>query len=105
MGRYLWALQTVLQCLEFCPRRQTSHSFPVLCCFFPTSGKNVPMKIMGIAIDHLVQPDFKDQPRTLFITFFLFALPILLAISACADVTLPALLADHMVLQRGLPVH
>lgn len=28
-----------------------------------------------------------------------------LAISVRADVTLPALLADHMVMQRGLPVH
>src|ERR1700690_1443362 len=27
------------------------------------------------------------------------------AIPACADVTLPSLLADHMVIQRGLPVH
>jgi len=33
-------------------------------------------------------------------TLILFA-----AISASANVTLPALLADHMVLQRGLPVH
>lgn len=29
----------------------------------------------------------------------------LLAISAGADVTLPSVLADHMVVQRGLPVH
>ena len=28
-----------------------------------------------------------------------------LGISTRADVTLPALLADHMVVQRGLPVH
>src|SRR5579863_9797942 len=40
------------------------------------------------------------------ILLFLFALPLLLsAPDAAADVTLPTLLADHMVVQRGLPVH
>jgi sialate O-acetylesterase len=40
------------------------------------------------------------------ILLFLFALPLLLsARDAAADVTLPTLLADHMVVQRGLPVH
>lgn len=34
---------------------------------------------------------------------FLFSF--FLSISAVADVTLPSLLADHMVVQRGLPVH
>jgi len=34
-----------------------------------------------------------------------YLLLILAAISARAEVTLPSLLADHMVLQRGLPVH
>src|ERR1700685_3771754 len=32
-------------------------------------------------------------------------LTLALAAAAHADVTLPALLADHMVIQRGLPVH
>ncbi len=32
-------------------------------------------------------------------------LPLLLSIPAGAEVTLPSLLADHMVVQRGLPVH
>jgi sialate O-acetylesterase len=37
---------------------------------------------------------------------FLFFLSVcFFSISACADVTLPSLLADHMVVQRGLPVH
>ena len=40
--------------------------------------------------------------RTLFL---LVALAFLLAARSYADVTLPALLADHMVIQRGLPVH
>src|ERR1035438_3429454 len=35
----------------------------------------------------------------------LAALAWLPLVSAYADVTLPALLSDHMVLQRGLPVH
>ena len=35
----------------------------------------------------------------------LIAFAALLAASARADVTLPSLLADHMVVQRGLPVH
>jgi sialate O-acetylesterase len=35
----------------------------------------------------------------------LTALIALLSVSACADVTLPAVLGDHMVVQRGLPVH
>ncbi len=30
---------------------------------------------------------------------------LLLAIAAAADVTLPSVLADHMVIQRGVPVH
>jgi sialate O-acetylesterase len=33
------------------------------------------------------------------------AIVVSLALPACADVSLPALLADHMVMQRGLPVH
>ncbi len=40
----------------------------------------------------------KYVPRVLALAFFA-------AICARADVTLPALLADHMVIQRGLPVH
>jgi sialate O-acetylesterase len=35
----------------------------------------------------------------------LTALIFFLSVSAWADVTLPAVLADHMVVQRGLPVH
>lgn len=35
---------------------------------------------------------------------FLFVVPFLANLSF-ADVTLPSLLADHMVVQRGLPVH
>jgi sialate O-acetylesterase len=35
----------------------------------------------------------------------LFAVAFTLSIRSFADVTLPALLADHMVVQRGLPVH
>ena len=33
------------------------------------------------------------------------ALAFLIVLSARADVTLPAILAEHMVVQRGLPVH
>lgn len=39
------------------------------------------------------------------IPFLLLALIFSLSASSRADVTLPALLADHMVVQRGLPVH
>jgi sialate O-acetylesterase len=39
------------------------------------------------------------------ILLVLAALTVSLALPADADVTLPALLADHMVIQRGLPVH
>jgi sialate O-acetylesterase len=35
----------------------------------------------------------------------LIALALSVSVSARADVTLPSLLADHMVIQRGLPVH
>jgi sialate O-acetylesterase len=45
------------------------------------------------------------QPFVLQIALVLTALIVFLSIPACADVTLPALLADHMVIQRGLPVH
>jgi sialate O-acetylesterase len=38
-------------------------------------------------------------------TFAITALILLAKVSASANVTLPALLADHMVVQRGLPVH
>ena len=34
-----------------------------------------------------------------------FFFQLLLSIPAGAEVTLPSLLADHMVVQRGLPVH
>jgi len=44
------------------------------------------------------------QLSTLLIVIVLAAL-VALAIPLRADVTLPALLADHMVVQRGLPVH
>lgn len=40
------------------------------------------------------------KSRWLYTALILFA-----TISASANVTLPALLADHMVVQRGLPVH
>ena len=36
---------------------------------------------------------------------FLVLCSLLLAISAAADVSLPSVLADHMVIQRGWPVH
>jgi sialate O-acetylesterase len=39
------------------------------------------------------------------VPFLLIALTIALSAGARADVTVPALLADHMVIQRGLPVH
>jgi len=39
------------------------------------------------------------------IPFVLLAFAFLLSLSAHADVTLPAVLAEHMVVQRGLPVH
>ncbi len=39
------------------------------------------------------------------LSVLLVALLVLLAVSARADVTLPTLFADHMVVQRGLPVH
>jgi len=45
------------------------------------------------------------QPFVLQIALGLTALIVFLSIPACADVTLPALLADHLVIQRGLPVH
>jgi sialate O-acetylesterase len=41
----------------------------------------------------------------LHVPFLLVALTVALTVRAHADVTLPALLADHMVMQRGLPVH
>ena len=37
--------------------------------------------------------------------FTLIAFLCSLSLSSRADVTVPALLADHMVVQRGLPVH
>jgi sialate O-acetylesterase len=37
--------------------------------------------------------------------FGITVLVLFATISASADVTLPTLLADHMVVQRGLPVH
>ena len=42
---------------------------------------------------------------SLQIAFLLIALTFAFSIRSRADVTLPALLADHMVVQRGLPVH
>lgn len=39
------------------------------------------------------------------VPFLLIALTLALSTRSRADVTLPALLADHMVVQRGLPVH
>jgi sialate O-acetylesterase len=39
------------------------------------------------------------------ISFVLFAFAFLFSVSAHADVTLPSVLAEHMVVQRGLPVH
>jgi sialate O-acetylesterase len=39
------------------------------------------------------------------VPFLLIALAFALAAGANAEVSLPALLADHMVIQRGLPVH
>jgi sialate O-acetylesterase len=39
------------------------------------------------------------------IPFLILALAFTVAIAADAEVSLPALLADHMVIQRGLPVH
>ncbi|MGO9083772.1 MAG: sialate O-acetylesterase [Candidatus Sulfotelmatobacter sp.] len=45
------------------------------------------------------------QLFALQIAFVLAALIVSLSTRAGADVTLPALLADHMVIQRGLPVH
>jgi len=42
---------------------------------------------------------------SLQIAFLLIALTFAFSIRSHADVTLPALLADHMVVQRGLPVH
>jgi sialate O-acetylesterase len=42
---------------------------------------------------------------SLQIAFLLIALTLAFSMPSRADVTLPALLADHMVVQRGLPVH
>src|ERR1700733_1522289 len=44
------------------------------------------------------------RPR-LYVSLLLIALAVVLSTSSYADVTLPSLLADHMVIQRGLPVH
>jgi len=44
-------------------------------------------------------------PSVLQTALVLAAFAAALAVPVYADVTLPALLADHMVLQRGLPVH
>ena len=44
-------------------------------------------------------------PRVLQIALLLTVFAAALRVTAYADVTLPALLADHMVMQRGLPVH
>ena len=45
-------------------------------------------------------------PSTFLPVFFwLIAITFPLSSRSLADVTLPALLADHMVVQRGLPVH
>jgi len=43
--------------------------------------------------------------KHLSLALVLMATQSFLAIPAQADVSLPALLADHMVIQRGLPVH
>jgi len=45
-----------------------------------------------------------NSPR-LRASFFLIVSLHFLALAAAADVALPSLLADHMVVQRGLPVH
>jgi sialate O-acetylesterase len=42
---------------------------------------------------------------SLQILFLLIALTVALSVKARADVTLPSLLADHVVMQRGVPVH
>src|SRR5437870_4844579 len=42
-----------------------------------------------------------NTPRIVLVAGLVMALPI----CASADVTLPALLAEHMVIQRALPVH
>jgi len=42
---------------------------------------------------------------SLQLSFLLIALAFAFSVHSQADVTLPALLADHMVVQRGLPVH
>ncbi len=44
-------------------------------------------------------------PKVFRMTFGFTALILFATISASANVTLPALLADHMVVQRGFPVH
>src|SRR5580698_6012331 len=51
-----------------------------------------------LAHARIIEPTLRRSLRVLLLT-------IALAAAAHADVTLPALLADHMVVQRGLPVH
>src|ERR1700723_863298 len=50
-------------------------------------------------------PWSNSRPPRLQMIFGITALILFATISASANVTLPALLADHMVVQRGLPVH
>jgi sialate O-acetylesterase len=44
------------------------------------------------------------RPR-FYVPLLLIALAFAVSTTSYADVTLPSLLADHMVVQRGLPVH
>jgi sialate O-acetylesterase len=55
----------------------------------------------------MIEPTRRGSLRLLpwQVLLLLIALPFSLITGARADVTLPALLADHMVIQRGLPVH
>lgn len=47
----------------------------------------------------------KIGPLRLFQLSFLIAISFVFSLSCLAEVTVPTLLADHMVVQRGLPVH
>jgi sialate O-acetylesterase len=55
----------------------------------------------------MIQRNFRGMVRLFSCHAFLLSVALLFVFAGCAlaEVTLPTLLADHMVVQRGLPVH
>ncbi|HET6179229.1 MAG TPA: sialate O-acetylesterase [Candidatus Sulfotelmatobacter sp.] len=53
----------------------------------------------------MIGRNYKRAPRRIAVLMFSLGLALAFAPRADADVTLPTVLADHMVVQRGLPTH